>query len=98
MKKTVCMALFAVSISACAQNAAAPVSQQPPTHGKVIFSRSDDASATQDQSADPTAHDVVAAIALSALTDSQRDAVTVTHYALDVHLARQTPRSLFTPA
>ncbi|HXB62194.1 MAG TPA: M1 family aminopeptidase [Acidobacteriaceae bacterium] len=83
MKKAVWITLFAVSMAACAQDAAAP----PSTHGTVIFSRGNDSSVAPDQNATPTAHDVVAAIALTALEDSQRDAVTFTRYALDVHLA-----------
>jgi len=56
----------------------------PASHGTVIFSRSDDqAPATTPM---PTGHDVVAAAATMALTDEQRDAVTITRYALDVHL------------
>jgi hypothetical protein len=84
MKRAVWIALFAVTMSACAQDAAAP-----PSHGTVIFSRSNDSAdttASPDQAASPAPHDVVAAAVPVALSDSQRDAVTFTRYALDVHL------------
>jgi len=72
-----------------AQDAATPSAPSAPaqsqSHGTVIFSRSDEQTATTVPT--PTAHDVVAAAAVMALTDTQRDAVTFTRYALDVHLA-----------
>ncbi len=83
MQKMIWIALLAVSAPVAAQSSAAPqpAEQQPvPSHGTVIFSRSDD------QPASPTEHDVEAAASLIALSDSQRDAVTFTKYALDVHL------------
>jgi hypothetical protein len=69
-----------------AQSSATPQSAPPPTHGTVIFSRSADQAADPDKPASVTAHDVVAAAALIALNDSQRDAITFTRYALDVQL------------
>jgi hypothetical protein len=87
MKKVIWIALLAVSAPVVAQSSATPQTAPPPaeqqsapSHGTVIFSRSDD------QPASPTEHDVVAAASLIALSDSQRDAVTFTKYALDVHL------------
>ncbi len=61
-----------------AQDVPAP----PPPHGTVIFQRND----TQTTTPTPTGHEVLNAVALTALTDAQRDAVTFTRYALDMQM------------
>ena len=82
------LTLCAVPVAGYAQSSPGPQSAtQPPSHGTVVFSRSDDHPADSAQPATVTAHDVVAAAALIALNDSQRDAVTFTRYELDVHLS-----------
>jgi hypothetical protein len=86
MRTGLILLLTICAVPAVARAQSAP--QQPvPSHGTVIFSRSDDPSADSAQPASVTAHDVVAAAALIALNDSQRDAVTFMRYALDVQLS-----------
>jgi len=87
---TTLLVVGVAAVQVIAQDAQQPPAsvqpEQPQTHGTVIFSRSDDQTATPAPVPMPTSHDVLAAAAMIALSDVQRDAVTFTRYSLDVQM------------